>query len=429
MTADLYDRTVGNTVPRDAMREYSRQPSLAPTVAPTVPGSRPSMPQRRPDLDALTGLRFLAALAVVAVHLSGHIEALLPALVAPLTPALSVGKLGVELFFVLSGFILGYHYLDAFAQPSWAGYRRFLRQRLARIYPLHITTLAVLALFVGVMGALGRPVASASSYGVGELFANVALVHCWTLRDCGLSWNGPAWSLSAEWFAYLLFPVAAWAVGRFRRRRPIVIALGAVVAAQLWASEIGGLDGGIGRVGATFVLGVLLARLHLDGVTDRRWRVVAPWVFAAAPLLGMGLAAAGRPPTAIIPLFGLLILALANAPDGVLAQRLGRPRLVFWGQASYGLYMTHAVVLTILAEFVRLETVAGAPLVVRVAVLAAYPATMCMIAAVSFREIEEPYRALVRNAAPRRPRTRPAPIPAPVLAPAAQQLAQSAPIA
>jgi peptidoglycan/LPS O-acetylase OafA/YrhL len=423
MRPSLSDRTVADAARGGVMREDS---SHAPTAAPTRLGSRPSMPHRRPDLHALTGLRFLAALAVVAVHLSGHIEALLPGAFTALRPALSVGKLGVELFFVLSGFILGYHYLDAFTQPSWARYRRFLRQRLARIYPLHIATLAVLALFVGLMSGLGRPVASASSFGVGQLFANVALVHCWTLRDCGLSWNGPAWSLSAEWFAYLLFPLVALVVARTRRRGVILAALGGVVAAQLWASELAVLDGGIGRVGATFVLGVLLARLHLDGLPDLQWRAVALWAFAAAPLLGTGLAAAGRPPTAIIPLFGLLVLGLANAPDGGLARRLGGPRLTFWGQASYGLYMTHAVVLTILAEFVRLETIAAAPLWVRVLVIAAYPAVMCLVAAVAFREVEEPYRALVRNAAPRGGRSRSAP--APVLAPAAQQVAQSAPI-
>lgn len=386
------------------------------------------MPHRRPDLHALTGLRFPAALAVVAVHLSGHVEALLPGAFVPLRPALAVGRLGVELFFVLSGFILGYHYLDAFAQPSWARYRGFLRQRLARIYPLHIATLAVLALFAGVMSGIGRGIDGAGAYGIGDLFANVALVQCWTLRDCGLSWNGPAWSLSAEWFAYLLFPLVALAVARTRRRGAIVAALGVVVAMQLWASEVALLDGGIGRVAATFVLGVLLARLHLDGVGDLQWGAVAVWAFASAPLLGVGLAAVGRPPTAIIPLFGVLVLALANAPDSGLARRLSGPRLVFWGQASYGLYMTHAVVLTIAAEFVRLEAIAHAPLGVRIAVIAAYPVVMCLVAAVAFREVEEPYRTLVRNAAPRGGRARPAPVAAPIVAPAPQQLAQSAPI-
>ena len=87
-----------------------------------------------PDLRALTTLRFFAALWVVLYtaweHLNVGFE---PTLV-------SKGYLGVEVFFVLSGFILSHVYLEAAGEKRFS-YRGFLWARIARVYPLHLATL------------------------------------------------------------------------------------------------------------------------------------------------------------------------------------------------------------------------------------------------------------------------------------------------
>ena len=375
------------------------------------------MPPRRPDLHALTGLRFVAAVAVVVVHLRGHLAALLPA-TARVDPALSAGFLGVDLFFVLSGFILGYHYLDAFPRVGPRAYGAFLRHRLARIYPLHLATLGLLALFVGFMGVTGRGLDDPQAYGLRDLAANLLLTQCWTFGECAITWNGPAWSLSAEWFAYLCFPALAMVVRRLRRGGPLLLALAVTVAAQLAITELAGLEGGLSRIVATFTMGVLLARLHLAGVPRLRWDAVALWAAGAATVVAMGLATAGRSPAPVIPLFGLLVLALANSPDGTLAGLLGSTRMRFWGQVSYGLYLTHALVLTVGAAFIRLEIVAAAGLPVRLGLLVGYVVAMLVVAAAAYTEIETPWRRLLRGR-----RLVPAP-----LAAAAQQLAQSTPM-
>lgn len=375
------------------------------------------MPPRRPDLDALTGLRFAAAVAVVAVHLRGHLAALFPA-TARLDPALSAGFLGVDLFFVLSGFILGYHYLDAFPRADARAYGAFLRHRLARIYPLHVATLAALALFVGLMGVTGRGMEQPEAFGLRDLGANLLLTQCWTFGDCAITWNGPAWSLSAEWFAYLCFPALAMGVRRLRPGRPLLAALAATVAAQLAITQYAGLEGGLSRIVATFTMGVLLAKVHLHGVPRLRWDAVALWSAGAATVVATALATAGRSPGPVIPLFGLLVLALANSPDGAMSRLLGGQRMRFWGQASYGLYLTHALVLTVGAEFIRLELVASAGLPVRLGLLAGYVVAMLVVAAGAYTEIEAPWRRLLRGR-----RLVPAP-----LATAAQHIAQSTPM-
>ena len=82
------------------------------------------------DIRPLTSLRFFAAMWVVAFHYWPNLSSVMPPLVAK-------GYLGVELFFVLSGFILCHVYLDSVADGGFR-YGSFLWARLARIYPLHL---------------------------------------------------------------------------------------------------------------------------------------------------------------------------------------------------------------------------------------------------------------------------------------------------
>src|SRR5690606_25416330 len=92
--------------------------------------------QTPPDLRALTSLRFLAALWVVMFSAWPHLD-------VDFTPvAVTKGYLGVEVFFVLSGFILSHVYLEAAGRREGFSYRGFLWARIARVFPLHLVTLA-----------------------------------------------------------------------------------------------------------------------------------------------------------------------------------------------------------------------------------------------------------------------------------------------
>ena len=114
---------------------------------------------RRPSLPALTGLRAIAAGWVVLFHYRDDLLALVPGL-APLDTFMRAGYLGVDLFFPLSGFVLAYTYADRLGSFSWVGSRDFIRNRFARVWPVHVLTLNVdlaIAALVGTLGAFDGP--------------------------------------------------------------------------------------------------------------------------------------------------------------------------------------------------------------------------------------------------------------------------------
>src|SRR6202161_3995096 len=129
-------------------------------------------------------------------------------------PLVAKGYLGVELFFVLSGFILCPVYLDQVADGGFR-YGSFLWARLARIYPLHLATLAGIGAMALAALAAGR-VIDPNILSWSSLPANLLLVQAWGYAPQA-GWNHPSWSISAEWFAYLSFPVFAIAAAGLRR--------------------------------------------------------------------------------------------------------------------------------------------------------------------------------------------------------------------
>src|SRR6059058_3042740 len=97
---------------------------------------------RNAELSGLTGIRFYAALGVFLYHVPSFIPGMKA--FGGSGVLFNLGDLGVSFFFVLSGFILTYNYANVFREgvPS-AGYKRFLWDRLTKIYPVHFLTLLI----------------------------------------------------------------------------------------------------------------------------------------------------------------------------------------------------------------------------------------------------------------------------------------------
>jgi len=217
------------------------------------------------NIRPLTALRFFAAMWVVLFHYW-------PKLDVGFTPTLvEKGYLGVELFFTLSGFILCHVYLTAF----WEGrfrYGDFLWNRLARVYPLHLATLlGMIALGVGA-GAAGFAV-DAGILSWESLPANVLLLQAWGLAPQA-AFNHPSWSISAEWFAYLTFPVSAWVAWKLRSRPWVFTGLVVAAISGLYAAfqQLSGfsltqatINWGVLRIVPCFLLGCAMHALWRSG--------------------------------------------------------------------------------------------------------------------------------------------------------------------
>jgi len=287
------------------------------------------------NLKPLTSLRFFAAMWVVLYHYWPNLAVVgTPALVAK-------GYLGVECFFVLSGFILCHVYLAGFEAGRFR-YADFLWARLARIYPMHIAALIGMGLMGGLALAAGLAI-DPNVVALSALPANLALVQAWGFAPVA-GWNHPSWSISAEWFAYLLFPVFALAAMRLRGR-PWMALLGATALAcslYAWFPLFAGINlttatiaWGALRIVPPFAIGCALFLVWRTHEAMRRTALVGAAFFGAMSLVSARL---GAPDTFTVLAFGGLIISLAQASRA--GSSIGSNSVaVYLGEISYSIYM------------------------------------------------------------------------------------------
>ena len=347
------------------------------------------------DLKPITALRFAAA-AWVAVYTFWENLA-----VGFRPDIVEKGYLGVELFFVLSGFILSHVYLQAAGEKTWS-YRGFLWARIARVYPLHLATLIGVGLLAGAALVAGLSV-DANVLSWSSLPANLLMLHAWGLAPVA-GWNHPSWSISAEWFAYLAFPAFAFVFWRLRNRPGLAVA-GAVlfmVGLYLAFERLAGFSlteatirWGALRIVPCFAYGCALYLAY------RRAPLKAPRIAAVACLaLMIASAALGLWDGVTVLLAGGLILSLASLPNDRAGWLASRPA-VYLGEISYSVYMV-CVPWKLLVVNAAAKVV-DAPdkqfqLFVWLVILALLP----VVAAASYHLVEHPARKALRGFAARR---------------------------
>ncbi|TYA86783.1 acyltransferase family protein [Seonamhaeicola marinus] len=161
----------------------------------------------KPYLHNLTALRGIAAILVAVLHFHFFLGPIMPYKNAPVIDKL---YLMVDLFFILSGFIMCYVYEGSFKiGVKKQNYKNFLIARLARIYPLHVLTLlAEVFIFLFIL-SIGKfdflPLPKQNMFNLNAIPTNLTFLHTVGFHDFA-SWNSPSWSLGAEWWAYILFP-------------------------------------------------------------------------------------------------------------------------------------------------------------------------------------------------------------------------------
>ncbi|MFD9888468.1 acyltransferase family protein [Amycolatopsis sp. NPDC059027] len=307
-------------------------------------------------LPSLTGMRWLAAAMVFAVHAAAQ-PGILPEGRVSETLTFVVGMggyVGVSFFFVLSGFVL------TWSMRAGDTARRFWRRRFFKIYPNHLVTFLVAIAMV-----LAGTQINWTGAGLTGVVPNLLLVHAWS-PDPAVSFgvNDVSWSLSVEALFYLSFPLLIAGIGRIGTHRLWYWTGGVIVAVfcvpllarllpaepqlpwepmpawQYWFVYVFPVTRML-----EFALGILLARIVRAGI----WPSVPRW--AAASAFAAGYTAAlfapgnfGIVAATVIPL-ALLIPAAAVADVAGRRSFLARPVMVWLGNISFAFYLLHELVL------------------------------------------------------------------------------------
>lgn len=321
----------------------------------------------------LTAIRGVAALAVVVHHTGSRLLPRWGNVITAHTHLLENGYLWVDFFFILSGFILTHVYQKQFnITVAQKGYQTFLISRLARLYPLHFFTLA---LMIGLeviklihfnwlsyhdpsqLTQFNQPFHS-QLYHIPGIFLNLFMLqvfdpHSPPLFDIYVSWNGPAWSISAEFLIYLLVPFLIFFL---LQRKAFASGLLYMLAFSFICIvlEFNKLNNSgfpsLIRCGSECVAGILTYKAYVSGFFDKFLKsdlsfisitlsvlIVMHYAFVRVGVLDPSL-------YQIIPLFCLLILACSLNRQRF-SNLLSSPTFVFLGLISYSIYMVHWFIL------------------------------------------------------------------------------------
>jgi peptidoglycan/LPS O-acetylase OafA/YrhL len=317
-------------------------------------------------LPALTGVRFLAAMTVLMSHFAHRGLVDVPAAAVDFVDG---GRTAVALFFVLSGFILAYNYVDLTGRRDR---RTFYVNRIARIYPVVLLSLVLGAIGVAYVVLSDDRARLLDWYALNEPrpFALVASFASQLTVTTGWfpaarinqPWNSPAWSIACEMFFYLLFPfLIVW----FRRLRAAGLAILLIVAFTFQVLFIltvqavaptGQRGFLVSQFPVThlfdFLIGVVVALLFLRG--GREWLLVGrrrlvSLVVASAAIAVLSATMPVRPAYLLLtPFFALLVLGLAVPPRRG-ASWLAARWLLLLGEASFSLYLIHVPLMNLMS--------------------------------------------------------------------------------
>lgn len=307
----------------------------------------------------LTPLRGLAALAIV-LH---HCHRILLPLTTQSTGVIEMAYLAVDFFFILSGFVLAHRYgaeFDFFEEPyfrlgvNFKSYCQYLKARALRILPLYylsfLLTFGTVSFFIIPYAADLAPYWK-QVFSVKGLISSIFLIQGFPLNQYSV-WNIPSWSLSVEWWMYLLFPVLwKWFVSTLDR--PILVKNSLILIFIGYLGLYYGFapyseahkatldlatDFGFFRCFLGFMAGLLTYRLYQfeagARLFSRNWLSLQLIMLL---LLGMHFEV---PAIFLVVLFPPLILSAVSGTDAFLAGLTLRP-FQWLGDISYSIYLLH----------------------------------------------------------------------------------------
>ncbi len=263
----------------------------------------------------------------------------------------------VDFFFILSGFVMSFAYADKISDGM--PFKKYIFLRLGRIYPLHLFMLLVWVPYI-----LMKQYLYTSGYGGSDQFeksniftfiSNVFLVHSMGIHS-DLSWNGPSWSISTEFFAYIAFFFVSALIDR---KKTLFVPALISIACYMFLYSLGGsslnitTDYGFFRCLGAFYSGVLLYRLRpmIPNVDSPKALTVLELTsiilvvytvsnaFLSKPFIGLSLLS-----------FIFTVAVFSNSQSGVFGNLLENKLMRSIGLWSYSIYLIHAIVMLVAAN-------------------------------------------------------------------------------
>lgn len=347
-------------------------------------------------LNGLDGLRGLAVTAVVMFHVGA--------------PFAGGGFLGVDIFFVLSGFLITSLLLAEIESSGTVDVRRFYLRRARRLLPALVVLISVLVIVVGLFitdaaHSLRRDVIPTLGFGLNWWYIAQSHSHFADIARPPLLQH--AWSLAIEEQFYLAWPLALLALAHFNVKVPLrraVLALSLPLAAASTLRMVVIAEGSQDPTRAYFgtdthamglLVGCALAAwwsptrqtsamragcaLHMGGI------VAAATIFAAIALWDDSSAAPYRGGFLVVSLLTAVVIAAVTQTQGRLTRLFEHPALRWLGDRSYGIYLWHWPIVTLLRPGVDVPWPTA---VVQIAQLL----LILVVAHASYRFIEMPVR-------------------------------------
>ena len=307
------------------------------------------VPGHIPQLD---GLRGLAVLLVLISH-SGYLEAL------PHARMLKHGRFGVDLFFVLSGFLITGILVDSKSSEHY--FRNFYARRALRIWPLYYLILFVALIAVPLFAPAMRATAARNWPAFVFYVQNIAFIQSDNNYPFAL---GATWSLAVEEQFYLTWPVLVFLL----RKRTLAVVSASLVVVSLSLRLVGYFHGApigfihfftLSRLDAIALGSLAAIWLRSPNCTLVRWRILA-YQFLGLGVAGMVLARILMPKNGSVVGYtfmafaftGLLGLSLiCNPQSSLLGRCLSARWLRYIGRISYGLYLLHGPIFLVWLHF------------------------------------------------------------------------------
>jgi peptidoglycan/LPS O-acetylase OafA/YrhL len=271
----------------------------------------------------------------------------------PVKDVISHGYLAVDLFFLLSGFVIFLSYHASLTKNFPHSIGKFYWNRLSRIYPLHFVMLGGYLMLFGAFTFLSSSGSAPAAYTWNTFIQSMFLVHMWIGSD--LTWNVPSWSISSEWFVYLFFPLMAFSLRRLRgsiyAHLLIIVLAAALLHLSYSLTGLHSLGSDIPRMALVrtmleFLMGVFIGSLFVHHRAFlERYSSAALAGFVALCVLYIG---APVPDYSLIPITFALMIAYLSVTSSWITAALATSPLVYLGEISYSTYMVHYLVYDLL---------------------------------------------------------------------------------